>query len=111
MSEAIEIKRDGATPVKNSGRSKNTNKGDAIIEPFVVDYKEYTESFSVSRDNWRKISTDAWINGRRDPLFKLVLGAEGDEDDAVAKIRLFVVGEAMFHEMLNAWREKHEGEV
>jgi len=105
MSEDSEIKRDGAVKVKNSGRSKGTAKGDAVLEPFVVDYKEYTEGFTVSRKVWKKISTDAWTNGRRDPLLKLVLGAEDPEDKS--KIRVFVVGEAIFHEMLQAWMEKY----
>lgn len=107
MSEAIEISRDGAVPVKNSGRSSGVKKGDAVLEPFVVDYKEYTEGFTVSRAAWRKISTDAWTNGRREPLLKLVLGSEDETDKSL--IRVFVVGEAMFQEMLEAWREKYAG--
>jgi hypothetical protein len=105
MSEALEIKRDGAEEVKNSGRSRGVKKGDAVLEPFLVDYKEYSEGFTVSRAVWRKISTDAWTNGRREPLLKLVLGAEDPEDKT--KIRLFVVGEAMFHEMLQAWVDRY----
>jgi len=109
LSEAEEIKRDRATPVKNSGRSMGVNKGDATLEPFLIDYKEYTEGFTVSRSVWRKISTDAWTNRRREPALKLILGAEDISDKS--KIRVFVIGEHMFHEMLEAWREKHEGQV
>lgn len=105
MSEAIEIERDGAVGVKNSGRSSGIKKGDAVLGPFIVDYKEYTESFSVSRAVWRKISTDAWTNGRREPLLKLVLGSEDETDKSV--IRCFVVGESMFHDMLDAYLEKY----
>jgi len=54
MSEADEIKRDGATPVKNSGRSKGIAKGDAILEPFLIDYKEYNKTFGVSKDFWAR---------------------------------------------------------
>lgn len=105
MSEESEIKRDGAVKVRNSGRSSGTEKGDAVLEPFVVDYKEYTEGFTVSRNVWRKISTDAWRNGHRDPLLKLVLGSEDTEDKT--KIRVFVVSEAMFMEMYECWKENH----
>lgn len=99
------MKRDGAVRVKNSGRSRGVAKGDAVLEPFVVDYKEYTEGFTVSRAVWRKISTDAWTNGHREPLLKLVLGAEDAEDKSL--IRVFVVSEHMFAEMLEAWKEKY----
>lgn len=105
MSEETEIKRDGAVGVKNSGRSRSTHKGDAVLEPFLVDYKEYTEGFTVSRSVWRKISTDAFTNGRREPALKLVLGSEDQED--ITKIRVFVVSEHMFHEMLQAWTDRY----
>lgn len=107
MTEEIEMKRDGAVSVKNSGRSRGTDKGDAVLEPFVIDYKEYTEGFTVSRSVWRKISTDAWKNRRREPALKLVLGSEDAEDKS--KIRVFVVSEHMFVEMRDAWVEKHYG--
>lgn len=102
MSEADEIKRDGATPVKNSGRSKGIAKGDAVLEPFLVDYKEYGKSFGVTKEVWSKISTDAINNKRRQPALKLVLGEDGP------KTRLWVIGDSMFHEMLEAWKEKYE---
>jgi hypothetical protein len=98
MSEADEIKRDGAKPVKNSGRGHN--KGDAILEPFLVDYKEYGKSFSINQEFWAKISTDSVQNGRRQPALKLVMGTTN-------KTRLWVIGDSMFHEMLEAWREKY----
>lgn len=103
MSEADEIKRDGATPVKNSGRSRGTNKGDAILEPFLIDYKEYGKSFGITKEFWAKISTDAINNGRRIPALKLVIGEEGE-----TRTRLWVIGDKMFHEMLEAWKEKYE---
>jgi hypothetical protein len=107
VSEEIEMKRDGAVQVKNSGRSRGTAKGDAILEPFVIDYKEYTNSFSVSREVWRKIATDAFTNRRREPALKLVLGSEDAEDKT--KIRVFVISEHMFMEMREAWVEKYYG--
>jgi hypothetical protein len=101
MSEADEIKRDGASPVKNSGRSKGIAKGDAILEPFLVDYKEYGKSFGITKDFWAKICTDAIFNGRRQPALKLVIGEDGP------KTRLWVVGDEMFHEMRDAWLQTH----
>lgn len=96
--ELNEIKRDGATPQKNSGRGAH-DKGDGVLEPFLIDYKEYTESFSVSRTNWAKLQRDAWTAGRREPAFKLVLGKDGSKD----KLRVWVISDAMFHEMLEIY--------
>lgn len=98
MSEASEIKRDGAKPQANSGRGQHA-KGDAILEPFLIDYKEYTESFSVSRKVWAKLQMDAFKSGRREPAFKLVLGEEGKAE----KLRLWVISDAMFHELLETY--------
>jgi len=100
MSEEFEAKRDGATLVPNSGRSRGTKKGDAVLEPFVLDYKEYAKSFAVSVDNWSKATTDAWKNRQREPAFKLVLGGD-------SPVRVFVVSDRMFHEMRDAWLEKN----
>lgn len=105
MSEEYEMKRDGMTPVKNSGRGRGVQKGDATLGPFLVDIKEYTKSFSVSREVWAKISTDAWKNGNRDPALKLVLGEEG-----INPTRVWVIGDNMFHEMLDAWNKVYGGE-
>lgn len=102
MSELGEIKRDGAKPQKNSGRGKH-EKGDATLGPFCIDYKEYSEQFGVSRAVWAKISTDAW-QVKKLPALRLVLGS--DED--TTKTRLWVVGDTMFREMLEAWQEKYE---
>jgi len=100
MSEEFELKRLHATPVKNSGRSKGVAKGDGILEPFLVDVKEYDESFSVSRKVWGKLSSDAVNNGRREPMLLLALGSEDK-----APVRVWVISDAMGQEMLSAWRE------
>lgn len=102
MSEASEIKRDGAVAQSNSGRGQHA-KGDAILEPYLVDYKEYSESFSVSRKVWAKISTDAFKSGRRQPALKLVLG--DPDPESKAKVRLWVISDTMFHEMHAAWKQ------
>lgn len=100
MSEKIEAGRDGATLQRNSGRGKH-DKGDAVLEPFLIDYKEYDQSFSVSRSNWAKLQSDAFKAGRREPAFKLVLG----DKDTNQKLRLWVISDAMFHEMLAYYNE------
>jgi hypothetical protein len=98
MSEAGEAKRDGASLQKNSGRG-NIQKGDALLYEFCVDYKEYKDGFRVSRRNWGKAVSDAWKMKKR-PLMKLVLKDKESEH----RLRLFVVEEETFLEMLDAWQ-------
>ena len=100
--EAAEIKRVGGTPVKNSGRG--LQKGDFVLGPFLGDIKEYKKSFAVTQEMWAKISTDSIKNGRRQPALRLVIGEEGGP-----RTRLWVIGDSMFQEMLEAWQEKYEG--
>lgn len=100
MSEIYESERDGARLQKNSGRGKHA-KGDAVLGPFVIDYKEYAKSFSVSISNWAKISKDAVTSGNYQPAFKLILG-EGPR-----VTRLWVISDDMFHEMYEAWKKEH----
>lgn len=102
MSEKNEADRDGASLHSNSGRGW-IQKGDASLSEFCVDYKEYAKSFSVSRTVWAKVTKDA-LRMRKTPALKLVLGKGKD------KLRLWVVDDTMFHEMLGAWREKYEPE-
>ena|ERR1700750_1065027 len=102
MTEASEIKRMGARAQKNSGRGSH-DKGDAVLEPFLVDIKEYSESFGVSRTNWAKLNSDAYLAGRRIPAFFLALGTEDTND----KLRLWVIHDDMFQEMREAWLEKY----
>lgn len=98
--EKEEIKRDGGKPQKNSGRGK-IQKGDAILEPFCYDIKEYEKSFSLSKDVWAKVCDDAFRSGRREPALKIVLGR------ANGKTRLWVVEDMMFQQMREAWEEKY----
>lgn len=99
MSERGEVKRDGAKAQKNSGRGKY-QKGDAKLGPFVVDIKEYSKSFSISKDVWAKICGDAYRSDG-EPALKLVVGSE-------PKVRMWVISDLMFHQMLEAWKEKNE---
>lgn len=103
MSEELEAKRDGATLHRNSGRGV-IEKGDASLGPFCIDYKEYNQSFGVSRTVWAKCQKDA-LAMRKQPALKLVLGDEKVSD----KVRLWVINDIMFHEMLEAWTEKYGG--
>lgn len=98
--ELAELKRIGATPVKNSGRG--IWKGDGTLGPFLVDIKEYAKSFSVSRNVWSKLSTDSIQNGKRQPMLVLVLG---DPEGKQQPVRVWVVGESMGKEMLEAWEK------
>lgn len=100
MSEEIEAKRDGARLHRNSGRGV-IEKGDASLGPFCIDYKEYAESFGVSRTVWAKTTKDA-LRMRLKPALKLALGT------AEPKMRVWVIGDDMFHEMYEAWKEKYE---
>jgi hypothetical protein len=99
VSEDGEIKRYGMKKLKNSGRGK-LYKGDATLLGMVVDIKEYAKSFSVSRDVWRKICSDAYqTDPSYDPCLMLVLG-----DDS-SKVRVAVVEWDSYIEMREAWIE------
>ena len=102
-SERIEINRDGGRPQPNSGRGTH-KKGDAKIGNFCYDVKEYSKSFSISRKVWAKCCSDAWSSDNSLPALKLVLGD-------TEKVRLWVIGDKIFHEMREAWEEKYGNQV
>lgn len=93
MTEASEAKRWGGKLQANSGRGKH-EKGDAIVDKFVVDIKEYSKSFGLSKAVWGKISTDAVKQGKR-PALNIVLG-----DNDGRKVRVWVISESDFQEYL-----------
>ena len=93
MSEKSEAKRDGARLTKNSGRG-HYQKGDAFLDIFTVDYKEYGKSFSISKSVWAKICSDAFRNGKSEPALKIVLG------DDVSKVRLWIVAEHIIEDYI-----------
>lgn len=70
--EKKEAKKDGAKLVRNSGRG--SEKGDAKLDEFLVDYKFNAKSFSLSLANWHKHRKDAWGNGKREPLISIIFG-------------------------------------
>lgn len=100
MSEKGEAKRDGAKLQLNSGRGQ-FQKGDATLDGWCIDYKEYPKGFTVNKTAWGKICTDAFKSGNLEPALKIVLGEGGQ------KTRLFVISETMFHLMNEAYQEKY----
>lgn len=100
MTEKSEAKRDGATLINNSGRGQY-RKGDAILYPFTVDYKEYKKGIRIDDKIWGKICMDANRNNDTVPSLKIILG-ENDN-----KTRLWLIDDLMFHEMRAAWLKVH----
>lgn len=89
MSERSEAARIGAKLQKNSGRGK-IQKGDMTLDAgnysFVIDSKEYSKSFGISRASWGKICTDTMrVDRAATPMLYLVLGEGSD------KVRLAVI--------------------
>jgi outer membrane phospholipase A len=87
MSEKSESKRIGATQHKNSGR--NTTKGDASWNNFVIDFKEVSKSFTLNKEVWAKAVTDA-IKKNMDPAIVVVLG-EGNNKTRLAIIEMDIL--------------------
>jgi len=72
MSERGEASRIGARLHKNSGR--NYTKGDASWKDYVVDFKEFTKSFSITQSVWAKVVTDTLkVDRKKSPAICLVL--------------------------------------
>lgn len=101
MSEASESKRDGSRLTKNSGRGQY-QKGDAFLDIFTVDYKEYEKTFGLSRDVWAKVCSDAFRNAQSEPALKIILGT-GNE-----KIRLWVVAEHIMEDYIRLRRAEED---
>ena len=92
MSERSEIKRINAKAHKNSGRGQY-QKGDASWKNFVVDVKEYSKSFSITKEVWAKIVTDTLKTDKEKfPALKIVLGNE-------QKVRLAVIEWSVLEEL------------
>ncbi len=97
MSERSESKRIGAKQHKNSGR--NTKKGDATWNNFTVDFKESAKSFTLNKDVWAKVVTDA-IKNNNDPALVVVLG-EGNK-----KVRLAIIEVDILNQILGDMNEQ-----
>lgn len=92
MSERSESKRIGAKQHKNSGR--NTKKGDATWNNFVIDFKEYPKGITINQDIWAKAVTDA-MKSNADPMIVIILG-EGN-----SKTRLAVIEFALLEQLVD----------
>lgn len=102
-SELAEIKRLGAVPQKNSGRGKH-DKGDAVLDDiWMVDVKEYKESFGLSKSVWAKTCTDAHRAGGKEPMLSVTLG------EGTTRVRLVVISQEMFLDMKTAYLQDQEG--
>ena len=102
MSERAEVKRDRAKAQKNSGRGEY-QKGDAQWKNFVVDYKEYKKSISISTSIWSKICTDTFkVSRDKYPVLKLILGEDR------SKTRLAVIEWALFEQLVDSWNKDNE---
>lgn len=100
MSERSEAKRDGAKLQKNSGRGQY-QKGDATWNDFVVDYKEYEKSISITQEIWAKVCTDTFkVSRDKFPVLKLILGKDNK------KTRLAVIEWALLEEMVEVWQNQ-----
>ena len=99
MSEIAELNRLGAVPQPNSGRGKH-NKGDGILDGrWIVDIKEASKSFTLNRNVWGKVCTDA-AQSNKEPLLKVVLGEDGGP-----RARLVIISEEEFLELKEkAWQ-------
>lgn len=97
MSERGEAKRDGAKLQKNSGRGQY-QKGDATWRSFLVDYKEYEKSISITKEIWAKVCTDTFkVSREKFPVLKLILGRDNN------KTRLAVIEWALLEELVECW--------
>lgn len=102
MSEAAELKRFGARPQPNSGRGKH-NKGDGVLgERWIVDVKEAEKSFTLNKNVWGKVCTDA-IQSNKEPMLLVVLGPEGG-----ARNRLVIMSDEEFYEL---WSAAQTGQI
>ena len=100
MSERSEIKRDKAKAQKNSGRG-SYQKGDSQWKDFVVDYKEYSKSISISQSIWAKICTDTFkVNRDMHPALKIIIGKD-------SKVRLGIIEWAVLEELIQFWEDNN----
>ena len=72
VTERGEASRIGAKLHKNSGR--NNTKGDASWHNYVLDFKEFTKSFSITQNVWAKVVTDTLrVDKHKSPAICLIL--------------------------------------
>lgn len=92
MTERGEASRIGAKLHKNSGR--NYTKGDASWNDYVLDFKEFSKSFSVTQDVWAKVVTDCMkVDRTKSPAIALALGT-------THKVRLAIIEWSEFERLV-----------
>lgn len=99
QTEKAELKIAGAIPQRNSGRNP-WEKGDGVLNPFIVDVKEAKSSFTFNKKVWGKICSDATKHGM-EPALLIALGENRET------VRTWIIGDTMFKQMLSAWLEKY----
>lgn len=73
MTERGEASRINAKLQKNSGRGR-IQKGDAIWKGYVLDFKEFSRSFSITQNVWAKVVTDTLkVDRKKSPAICLIL--------------------------------------
>ena len=92
MSERGEAKRIGAKLHKNSGR--NNTKGDASWNNYILDFKEFSKTFSITQDVWAKVVTDTLkVDKGKSPAIYLALGE-------THKVRLAIIEWSEFERLV-----------
>jgi len=73
VTERGEASRINAKLQKNSGRGR-IQKGDAIWKGYVLDFKEFSRSFSITQNVWAKVVTDTLkVDRKKSPAICLIL--------------------------------------
>ncbi len=98
-SEKAELKKAGAKPQRNSGRNP-WEKGDGVLDPFIVDVKEAKTSFTFNKKVWAKICSDAIKHGK-EPALLIAMGENRET------VRTWIIGDTMFKQMLDAWNKEY----
>lgn len=90
MTERGEASRINARLHRNSGR--NYTKGDASWNQYVLDFKEFTKSFSITQNVWAKVVTDTLkVDRQKSPAICLILDG---------KIRLAIIEWSEFERLV-----------
>jgi len=73
VTERGEASRINAKLQKNSGRGR-IQKGDATWKSYVLDFKEFSRSFSITQSVWAKVVTDTLkVDRKKSPAICLIL--------------------------------------
>jgi len=76
--------------------------GDSQWHNFVVDYKEYEKSISISKSIWAKICTDTFkVSRDKYPALKIILGKDNQ------KTRLAVIEWSLLEQLVECWENNN----